>query len=258
MRRELAHAPVLQMSKEEASCRVDVAMCYRLISLYGMSDFTDGFVSARIDGSPSDIIVGGYGLLPEQARASALLRRNLHSALAIEKHGGVDVDAMCFTRAVLDARPDVAACIHAHPPYSTIFASLDCDLLPMSQYGFMYHGKLGYVPFGTQDVTSQETTDLIAAALANGKEAVVLRNHGLIVPGKSVSHAFWLLYRLEQTFRIQIEAMKTGAKIVTPPPEQVRIVQQGYWSESYIDNDGSREWQAFARKLDRLDPSFRD
>jgi ribulose-5-phosphate 4-epimerase/fuculose-1-phosphate aldolase len=93
---------------------------------------------------------------------------------------------------------------------------------------------------------------------SRGAEAVILRNHGLLVPGRSMAQAFFHLYRLEQACRYQIQAMATGAPIITAPAGRLDEIRLQFWTMTHIDNDGSREWPGLFTKLDCLDPSYRN
>lgn len=226
----------------ERLCRRDVAACYRLLHHYGLDDLTDGFVAARVPDAPNEVIIGGYGLFPQLARPAVLHRRTLTENPPIEKGDGVDVDALLFSHAVLESRPDFNAVIHAHPPHALAFSALDVDLLPISQWGHMFHGRLGAIPFDN-DVSSVTIRRMISWHLRNGMEAILLRNHGVIIPGRTMADAFFRLHRLEQAFQVQIAAMQTGAPLYRPDVTEARFTGEQYWTDmSLVDNDGSREW----------------
>ncbi|MEO1657753.1 MAG: class II aldolase/adducin family protein [Pseudomonadota bacterium] len=246
-----------QPSANEQKTRVDVAACYRLMSLYGLTDLTDGFASCRVEGSKDEFIVGGYGLLPELARASDLYKRSTQGSAKLEKFAGVDIDAFNFTQAALTSRPEYNACIHAHSEFGVAFSALNCDFLPMTQYGIMFHGKIAYIDFHDTSVTSEQARDEIGQALQSGAEILILRNHGFLVPGRSMAQAFFHLYRIEQACRYQMRAMQTGAEIIIPNKTDLADVRHQYWTMTHIDNDGTREWPSLLAKLDRLDASYR-
>src|SRR5437879_12858439 len=48
-------------------------------------------------------------------------------------------------------------------------------------------------------------------------EAMVLRNHGLLVVGRTVPAAFNTLFRLERACDVQIMALSCNTKLVYPP-----------------------------------------
>lgn len=242
----------------ENQTRIGVAATYRLLSIYGLSDLTDGFVSARIPDSADEFIVGGYGLLPELAYASGLHKRSLKDDARLEKFAGVDIDAYNFTKSAMSTRPEYNACIHAHTEYGVPFSALDCGLEPITQYGIMFHDKIAYLDYHDSAVTAGDACAHIAETFAKGAEIIVLRNHGFLVPGRTIAQAFFHLYRIEQACRYQIRAMQTGAKRITPDAVDVRTVREQYWNMTHIDNDGEREWPMLMRKLDRIDASYRD
>jgi ribulose-5-phosphate 4-epimerase/fuculose-1-phosphate aldolase len=242
----------------EDAARLHVAACYRLLAHYGLSDLSDGFVSARIGADSADFVIGGYGLFPELARASQLHRRSLGQVPQLEKLQGVDLDAQLFTRAILRARDGINACIHAHARHIIALSSLECDLLPLSQWGVMYQGLIGFLPFVTAGASSAQYYEQISDFLRSGKQAIFLRNHGVLVQGRTVAEAFFALHRLEQACMLQLMAMQTSVPLVMPTPAEVTRLQRSYWTMTHADTDGSREWPGLLKKLDLLDPSYRE
>jgi ribulose-5-phosphate 4-epimerase/fuculose-1-phosphate aldolase len=90
------------------------------------------------------------------------------------------------------------------------------------------------------------------------KKAMILRNHGTLACGPSVAETFITMYYLERACEAQIMALSAG-------PENMYKTNQGV-PEKAADQ-GSKglpivakllAWPALLRKLDRIDPSFRD
>ncbi|MEM1110985.1 MAG: class II aldolase/adducin family protein [Pseudomonadota bacterium] len=242
----------------EALARLETAACYRLISLFDLDDMSDGFVSCRVMDEPDSFVVGGYALFPEEARASELYKRSLSAEPSLEHFGGVDIDAHNFSRTTMNARPEFNACIHAHSEFAVAFSSMDCTIEPISQYGIMFHDRTAYMDFYDSDVTAGDACGTIETLFQQGAELIVLRNHGLLVPGRTVAQAFFHLYRIEQACRYQVRAMAAGAARVTPDRVSLDSIRKQYWTQTQVHNDGQREWPGLIRKLDRLDPSFRE
>lgn len=241
-----------------AEARLNTAACYRLLALYGLNDLTDGFVSCRVDNQRSEFIIGGYGLLPEFAKASELHQRSVDRAPKLEKFSGVDIDAHNFTRATLTARPEFNACIHAHAEHCVVFSSLDMELEPVTQYGIMFHDRIGYLDYTDSDVTQGTALQDIETLFRDGAELLILRNHGALIPGRTVAQAFFHLYRLEQACRYQLKAMSSGSEFRYPNRVDMEVVRNQYWTMTHVDNDGQREWPALLRRLDEVNPGFRD
>jgi ribulose-5-phosphate 4-epimerase/fuculose-1-phosphate aldolase len=61
-------------SKAEWQARVDLAACYRLVELYGMSDMIANHISARVPGEQGAFLINAYGMLYEEITASSLIK----------------------------------------------------------------------------------------------------------------------------------------------------------------------------------------
>jgi ribulose-5-phosphate 4-epimerase/fuculose-1-phosphate aldolase len=83
---------------------------------------------------------------------------------------------------------------------------------------------------------------------------MILRNHGLLTAGRTVPEAFSLMYYLEQSCRIQMDAMASGGTVKVLSDEVAEHTAQQF--ESYSPR-GGREWPALLRMLDAKDPSYR-
>ncbi len=87
------------------------------------------------------------------------------------------------------------------------------------------------------------------------RRCLILRNHGLLTVGATVAEAFYWMYYLEQSCRIQVAAQSTGATLALPSePVVVRTAAQF----SVDAAKGWLPWQALRRKLDREQPDYRD
>ncbi|MDW3389182.1 class II aldolase/adducin family protein, partial [Escherichia coli] len=63
-----------QCSEAEWKTRVDLAACYRLTELYGMSDMAANHISARVPGEEGAYLINAYGMLYEEVTASSLIK----------------------------------------------------------------------------------------------------------------------------------------------------------------------------------------
>jgi hypothetical protein len=66
-----------------------------------------------------------------------------------------------------------------------------------------------------------------------------------------------MLSVLQQACRFQLAALQTGEEIVLAPKE---VCEHYRLQESQFDRmpKGARMWPALLRRLDRIDPSYRD
>ena len=63
-----------RVSPEEWQARVDLAACYRLVDLYGMTDLIANHISVRVPGEHDAFLINAYGMLYEEITASSLLK----------------------------------------------------------------------------------------------------------------------------------------------------------------------------------------
>jgi ribulose-5-phosphate 4-epimerase/fuculose-1-phosphate aldolase len=83
---------------------------------------------------------------------------------------------------------------------------------------------------------------------------MILRNHGLLVCGKTISDAFLDIYMLEMACKIQVDALASGKELTVLSNDLV-----GY-SYELVEKARSSdiEWAAIKRALDKRDSSYRD
>ena len=132
-------------------------------------------------------------------------------------------------------------------------SALDCGLLPITQTAMRFL-KIGYHDYQGVVLNDSEK-DALVGSLGSG-EAIILRNHGALVVGRSAGEAFNWTHRLELACRSQIAAMSCNSKLRDVP----RAVLEETWNNYQPGTRrpyGLMEWPALLRKLDRLDPGYK-
>ena len=249
-----------RVSAEEWQARVDLAACYRLIDLYGMSDMAANHISLRVPGEDGAFLINAYGMLYEEVTASSLIKIDVDGNVLARPdfpNGlsyGVNRAGFVIHGAIHDAKHEIACVIHTHTWPGMAVSSLDCGLLPMNQTAMRF-AKIGYHDYEgvVLDLAMRErlVRDL------GDNNALILRNHGLLTIGKTVGEAFNAMHRLELSCRAQLAAQATGQKLVAVPQDVVDATWNNYQPGTRRPY-GVMEWPALLRKLDRLDPSYRD
>jgi len=114
-----------------------------------------------------------------------------------------------FHQAVYQARPDISAIVHAHPVALVAFSI--CCQTPDTTLFHQAHtvcGKTGFAPYACPG--SQQLGANIAATFAGGCDSVILENHGVVVGGDSLSHAFQRFEAFEFAGKTLIKAQQLG------------------------------------------------
>ena len=95
----------------------------------------------------------------------------------------------------------------------------------------------------------------LQASLGERKLAMILRNHGLLACGRTISEAFDVMYYLERACQAQVTLLSTGEPLHEVAPGVAEQVARVF--ESPERKAVSRIWPALLRMLDRSDPSYR-
>ncbi len=248
-----------QCTAAEWKARVDLAACYRLVAHYGMADMMANHISARVPGEDGAFLINAYGMLYEEITASSLLKVDLDgNVLARPDFGdlgyGINKAGYVIHSAVHRARHDVDCVIHTHTWAGMAISALECGLLPITQTAMRFL-KIGYHDYQGVVLDAREQASLLRD-LGDG-EACVLRNHGVLVVGKTIGEAFNWCHRFELAARSQLAAQATGQKLVGVPQAVLEETWNNYQPGTRRPY-GVMEWPALLRKLDRMDPSFRN
>jgi ribulose-5-phosphate 4-epimerase/fuculose-1-phosphate aldolase len=133
-------------------------------------------------------------------------------------------------------------------------SAMDCGLMPIAQTSMRF-AKIAYHNYEGVALNLDEQARLLADL--GDHEGMILRNHGVLVVGASIAEAFNSLFRLERACQVQIAALSCNVKINLPSPEIIEASWRQY-QPGVRRRFGILEWPALLKKLDKLDPSFRD
>lgn len=245
-------------SEEEWQMRVDLAACYRLIELYGMSDMVANHISARVPGEDA-FLINAYGMLYEEVTASSLIKidsdGNILSRPAFTGADyGINRAGYVIHGAIHDARHELICVIHTHSWAGMAVSSLKCGLLPITQTAMRFV-RIGYHDYRGVVLDTSERAALVENLGDNN--ALILRNHGLLTVGRTIPEAFNAMHRLELSCKAQLAAMACGTEL---NPVSDKVLQETYMNYQPQTRRpyGVLEWPALLRKLDRIDPGYRD
>src|SRR5215469_5059193 len=105
-----------RVSEIEWQTRVDLAACYRLMAVYGMTDLIYNHITARIPGTGDELLINPYGMLYEEIRASSLVKIDIGGNILLQPDHeyGINPAGYVIHSAVHQARGDVQCVIHTH------------------------------------------------------------------------------------------------------------------------------------------------
>jgi ribulose-5-phosphate 4-epimerase/fuculose-1-phosphate aldolase len=244
-----------RVTREEWERRVDLAAAYRLMDVYGMTELSANHISTRVPGEEGAFLINPYGLLYDQMTASCFIKVDLAGNILFNPTElGINKAGYIIHSAIHEARHEVDCVIHTHTIAGMAVSAMKCGLLPLAQTAMRF-AKIGYHDYEGVAIDAAEKKSLVRDL---GEHAgMILRNHGLLVVGASIPEAFYNIFKLERACQVQVAALACNVELQMPPAEVVDASYRLYLPQTRRPF-GVLEWPALLRKLDKIDPSFRD
>lgn len=247
------------VTEAEWRLRVELAACYRLVALYGMSDLIFTHISVKLppspgtaDGDDEQFLINPYGMLFDEITASSLIRIDRHCNKLSDSPLPVNRAGFVIHGTIHEARPDVHCVLHTHTRAGVAISAQQAGLLPLSQQATLVLGSLGVHRYEGIAVRDAERVRL-QRDLAD-KDFLMLHNHGLLTVGRSIAEAFWRMYTLESACRIQVDAQRGGALIEIE--QDVLDGVNDAVAAVATTHPALLAWPALMRRLDRLSPGY--
>ncbi|PZO87486.1 MAG: class II aldolase [Sphingomonas sanxanigenens] len=246
-----------QYSAEEWQARVDLAAAYRLVALYGWDDLIFTHLSARVPGPEHHFLINPYNRMFEEITASSLVKIDVDGNPVGEATAPVNPAGFTIHSAIHMAREDAQAVMHLHTPHGQAVSAMEFGLLPHTQTAMIAQHDVAYHDYEGIATDLDERERLVADLGA--KHAMILRNHGTLAVGETVGACFLRLYFLERACEAQVMMLSAGRKNLNNPPQGVEDKVAGQANPKGLGMLAQAlAWPALLRKLDRIDPSFRN
>ena len=244
-----------QVSAEEWQVRVDLAAAYRLVAHYGWDDLIFTHISARVPGPEHHFLLNSYGMMFEEVTASSLVKIDLAGKIVMKTQHVINPAGFTIHSAVHATRENALCVMHLHTDYGIAVSAQKNGLLPISQQSLFPLASLAYHDYEGLALNEEEKPRLVADLGASN--SMILRNHGLLTVGSSVAEAFLSMYVLERACKIQILAQSGGAELLPVPDPIVDLVDKQLKVVT-VGQGAQLAWPGLLRKLDRMDPSYRE
>ena len=245
------------VTAEEWQLRCDLAACYRLVALYGWSDLVFTHISAKlpesVSGDAHHFLINPYGLMFDEITASSLVKVDDKCNKVIASSFPVNPAGFVIHSAVHEARPDALCVMHTHTRAGVAVSAQAGGVLPISQQSTFVLGSLAYHAY--EGVAFRDDEKPRLQADLGHANFLMLRNHGLLVVGKSIADAFLSMYTFENTCRIQIDAQSGGGELTQVNPLIVKGVAEAMRVQTG-GMGGAFVWPSLIRKLEKLNSDY--
>jgi L-fuculose-phosphate aldolase len=224
-----------------------VAWACRILANQGYEDLTLGHVSARgTDGRTIHIKRKGVAL--GEVTPEDVLAFDVDGDLSAAP-GKMHLEAVLHQE-VYKRRPDVTCVLHGHPPYATAFSATDARFEPLTHDGVMFIDGIATFDGVPDLIVDAEQASQVAEALGQNS-TVLLRNHGVLVTGRSIAWATVTGVLLERSIRLQSIATTLGPL----RPIDSEWLEQIH-GRKYQDGFEMEYWDAWIRGLRRSGRAF--
>lgn len=244
-----------RVAPEEWAIRQDLAALYRLVALYGWDDLVFTHISFRLPGAERHFLINPYGLLFDEVTASNLVKIDVDGYKLDESPYPVNPAGFAIHRGVHLSSDDAHCVLHLHTPDGVAVATQAQGLLPVTQSAMIIGGDLSYHDLGGPGMHEDEG-ECIARDL-NGRHNMILRGHGTLSVGRTCADAFMRAYSLQKACTYQVRAQSGGAELCRAnqgiPQMMADIVLP-----SFDGPFGDLAWPALLRRLDRIDPGYKN
>ena len=233
--------------------RVNLAAAYRLVAKYGMTDLVYNHITARVPDEDGHFLINQYGLLYTEMTASNFAKIDLDGGIVpAGREVRINRAGYVIHSAVHGARHDVGCVMHTHTRAGGAVSAMACGLLPITQNAMRFYGRIAYHDYEGPAVNDAEKARLVADLGSN--DAMVLRNHGLLVCGRTIPETWNHMYWLENACKMQVDAMAARTELTVPSPEVAALTHLYTPGVRTVFGDGMGSVVAPA---DREDGSYR-
>ena len=207
--------------------RDKVARGTRILFHEDLADF-HGHLSARVPGS-RDLLIKPVLVSLRGIRARDILRVNIddYTAGIAENERKISGTARPIREprlppretiihcAVYEARPDVYSVIHTHQLFATAFGAAGTPIRPVHVTSAAFGS--GTPILNKADLIVSASDGRVVAKALGRHNALLLRNHGVVIVGTSVEDAVYNAVNLERSAKMQLIAALVGNPKFLPP-----------------------------------------
>jgi ribulose-5-phosphate 4-epimerase/fuculose-1-phosphate aldolase len=189
--------------------RADLALALRAAAHHGLGEGVCNHFSLAVPDQPDWFLLNPRGLHWSEVQGHDIVLIDAHGRKLAGDHP-VEPTAM-FIHAAVHRIAGKNCVLHTHMPYATALTLVDVRALDttLSQNAMRFHGRVA-VDANYNGLALDATEGERIARAMHGADVVFLANHGVIVCGDRIDHAWDDLYYLERACMAQVLALSTG------------------------------------------------
>ncbi|BDC42164.1 class II aldolase/adducin family protein [Paraburkholderia terrae] len=247
------------MHPDEWQARVQLAACYRVFDMLGWTELIYNHITVRlpesVTGGAKQFLINPFGLHYSEVTARNLVKIDAQGRILDGSTYPVNPAGFTVHSALHEGIPDAHCVMHTHTTAGVAVACSEGGLQQTNFYSAQLHERIAYHDFEGITIHAEEGPRLVEHI--GDRQAVILRNHGLLSWGTTLPQAFAILWTLNRACEIQVATFAMGR--ARPVPEAV--AEQCSRDALQFDvryGAGQDVFDALVRKVDRIDASYKD
>ncbi|MDB5695456.1 MAG: class aldolase [Sphingomonas bacterium] len=245
-----------EMSAHEWEARQQLAACYRVFDMLGWSEMIYNHITVKLDDEPGAFLINPFGLHFSEVTASSLVKIDLDGNKLADSPYPVNLAGFVQHAVFHRNLPDAHCIMHTHTTAGMAVSSVEGGLRPTSFYACNFAGQIAYHDFEGVTVRSEEGERLVRNI--GSKRVMFLRNHGILVMGRTLPEAFIKHWSLQRACEIQVATLGMNVPPLEVAPDVIAVHQRDLHMAGVPGGAGQADFAAMVRKVDRIDPSWRD
>lgn len=242
---------------DEWAARQQLAACYRIFAMLGWTEMIYNHITVRlpesVSGSDNQFLINPFGLHYTEVTASNLVKVNLAGEVLDGSPHPINPAGYVLHSTIHGGIPGAHAVMHTHTTAGVAVASLKGGLSQSNFYSAQLHHMVAYHEFEGITVHAEEGPRVLASI--GQRQAVILKNHGLLAWGATLPEAFAVLWTLQRACEIQMATLSMGEPIPVPDAIAAKCTRDSLQFDIHQGGVGKDLFDALVRQVARIDQS---
>ncbi len=254
--------PSSQFHPDEWAARLQLAACYRVFAMLGWVEMIYNHITVRLPDSVTlgekHFLINPFGLHYSEVTASNLVKIDLAGNVLDDSLHKVNPAGFTVHAAIHNGAPGAHCIMHTHTTAGVAVACTRGGLQQTNFYTAQLHNMVAYHDFEGITIHAEEGPRLLKSM--GNRQAVILRNHGLLAWGETLPQTFAILWTLQRACEIQLATFSMGGpQNAIPVPEEIAArCTRDALQFSPEHGAGQDMFAALVRQVDRLDAGYRE
>jgi len=244
-----------QMSAAEWEARQELAACYRVFAMLGWDEMIYNHITVKVPDEEGAFLINPFGLHFSEVKASSLVKIDIDGNKLDDNSYPVNLAGFVQHSVFHKYLPDAHCIAHTHTTAGMAVSSLEGGLRPVNFYAANWTGQLAYHDFEGVTVRSEEGERLVKNL--GDKRAMLLKNHGILVMGRTIPEAFIKHWSIQRACEIQMATLGMGTPLEISP-EVIAVHQRDIGKAQVPGGPGKADFDAMVRRVDKIDTSWRE